>query len=143
MANPNQVTPSQEGLEVHATSKAKMLISILGADFAKSSDHPFFRKLAETALHAPDDASPEKLGNALQTLVERLADPDAPRTPKPEVKAPAPQTQQLPKIDPGEHPAIIASMLGSATADQKRLAMKSLPRQTARRVAVYLNELDR
>ena len=61
--------------ETDRSRKARMLVSLLGADFAKKSDHPFFRRLAETAAGETDgqgDSKGPDMSAALNGLLNAL-----------------------------------------------------------------------
>lgn len=130
--------------------RARMLVSLLGADFAKTSEHPFFKELAHTAVvPLPKKAEPPDMSKALSNLVRRLAEAKKAKeaaTPKPEVIAEEPEiaaeAEETPEILT-EHPALIAKHLVQLSSDHQLTALRKLRGPTARQVAAYLSEMKR
>lgn len=129
--------------------KARMLVSMLGADFAKTSKHPFFKDLAKTAVHPLDKStSPPDMSKALANLVRRLAEPKTPRrvASKGIVKPEAAQAEQSPATQKEadimtQHPALIAKHLIGLPTAQQLAALRKLRGPAARQVAAYISEL--
>ncbi|SFR33575.1 hypothetical protein [Litoreibacter janthinus] len=131
--------------------KARMLVSMLGADFAKTSRHPFFKDLARTAVRPLEkNVPPPDMSKALANLVRRLADPKLPRraesrtdasddrTPTPE---PSLSFQRREAEIMRQHPALIAKHLLALPAAEQLTALRKLRGPAARQVAAYLSEL--
>jgi hypothetical protein len=143
--------PPQDGLmpTPAQVKKARMLVSMLGADFAKTSTHPFFKELAQTAVRPLAKKSPPPdMSKALAKLVRRLADAnEAKRVLKPmEVKPieERPQAEDIQNRDPEiltQHPALIAKYLIGLPTGKQLDALRKLRGQTARQVAIYVAEL--
>lgn len=139
--------------ETQKVKKARMLVSMLGADFAKSSAHPFFRDLAQTAIRpvVGKKLSEPEMSRALEKLVKHLAEPRG-RAPKdrrgaqdislaqsePPEPAPSPETSFL-----KQHPVLIAKHLLTLPAQERISVLRSLPGRTARMVAAYSAELKK
>ncbi|WP_298258912.1 hypothetical protein [uncultured Litoreibacter sp.] len=135
--------------------KARMLVSMLGADFAKSSPHPFFRELAQTAIRPIDvKAPPPDMSKTLAKLVRRLADAEKGRVRSTPAKRTAPKLEKAKAVSPdatpqpmqdvsimAQHPALIAKHLVKLPTAQQLDALRKLRGQTARQVAIYLGEL--
>ena len=141
-----QPKPPASGQE----EKARMLISLLGADFAQNSAHPFFRHLSELALNENANTPAEgQMSVALSELIDAL------NTPKPTSAEPITQS---PKIEPehetsdephdlealqDQHPAIIAQTLVKLSNREKSALLLSLPGPIARRTALFAQELTK
>ena len=129
--------------------KARMLVSLLGADFAKTSPHPFFKELAQTAIRPLEiNSPPPAMSKTLAKLIRRLADAQKGR-----------EVARLPKIEDGnehaaenteqdlgagimkQHPALIAKHLVQLPTAQQLEALRKLRGPTARQVATYLGDL--
>ncbi|WP_154666812.1 hypothetical protein [Litoreibacter arenae] len=133
-------------------NKARMLVSMLGADFAKSSKHPFFKDLARKAV-CPVERTPasQDMSKALANLVSQLAKPQTHRSTARKISVPAPANAGTPTQSRAEqsdeimaqHPALIAKHLVKLTTPQQLDALRKLRGQTARQVAAYLAELKK
>ena len=131
--------------------KARMLVSMLGADFAKTSAHPFFKDLARTAIQPLDrKAAPPDMSKALATLVRRLAEPHRPRetlrNTKVQVSTASEKTAASATGEPdimAQHPALIAKHLIDLPTALQLDALRKLRGQTARQVAAYVAELKK
>lgn len=140
----SSATPSQ-------VKKARMLVSMLGADFAKTSAHPFFKDLARTAVRPLDKESvPPDMSKALANLVRRLAEPQRPAP----VRAAKDMAADcvMPSLDTSheqeadimaQHPALIAKHLIDLPTALQLDALRKLKGQTARQVAIYISELKK
>lgn len=134
--------------------KARMLVSMLGADFAKTSEHPFFQDLARTAVRPVEKKDPPPdMSKALANLVRKLAEP----------KIASEKSKNLPTrggVEPerevtkrGEeqpkaaniltqHPALIAKHLLELSKAERLSELRKLQGKTARQVATYITELN-
>ncbi|MEP3347219.1 MAG: hypothetical protein ABJN34_06760 [Litoreibacter sp.] len=132
-------------------TKARMLVSLLGADFAKTSTHPFFKELAHTAVKSVDvEPTTPDISQALAKLVRRLAEA---KKAKPRRSVPASagveasSDESLAQRNKPEimvqHPALIAKHLIALPTDQQLEALRKLRGQTARQVATYVAELKK
>jgi len=125
--------------------KARMLVSMLGADFAKGRDHPFFRDLAKTAIQPVPDKklSKPEMSRALEKLVKHLAEPRRapPQRPRPAAQPKLPEPPQDDVFK--QHPVLIAKHLATLSANERLSVMRSLPGRTARMVAAYSAELSK
>lgn len=134
--------------------KARMLVAMLGADFAKSSPHPFFKDLARTAVQPLDKkAPPPDLSRALANLVRKLAEPQI-RRPSSKIKDQKTLSVDVASDPPGDalvepkgdimaqHPALIAKHLLELSSAERLNALRHLPGKTARQVASYISELN-
>ncbi len=131
--------------------KARMLVSMLGADFAKTSAHPFFKDLARTAVQPLDrKAAPPDMSKALATLVRRLAEPHRPRETRRNIKVQESTVSVEPEASAigepdimAQHPALIAKHLIDLPTALQLDALRKLRGQTARQVAAYVAELKK
>ncbi|PTX57556.1 hypothetical protein C8N43_2226 [Litoreibacter ponti] len=146
---PEPQSSSATPVSPEQVKKARMLVSMLGADFAKSSKHPFFKDLARTAVQpSPEPMNAPDMSAALAKLVKTLADPRVAQRlrPKPspepearpEVTAPLPLDTDLPM----QHPVLIAKQMMGFPKPDRVAMMRRLPGPTARQVAAYLSELE-
>jgi len=143
--------PLQEGGDPPTPAqvkKARMLVSLLGADFAKTSPHPFFKELAQTAVRPLDiNTPPPDMSKTLAKLIRRLADAEKGREVTVKKIATEPeQTVEPPAQDTDvgimtQHPALIAKHLIHLPTAQQLEALRKLRGPTARQVATYLGEL--
>ncbi len=154
MHRPNETvsSPSINGVGAptpEQVKKARMLVSLLGADFAKTSAHPFFKELAQTAVRPLETRSlPPDMSKTLAKLVRRLADAQEERS----AYSP-PSVERIPESSRddsaqqrnadimAQHPALIAKHLIELPTAQQLEALRKLRGQTARQVATYLAEL--
>lgn len=146
-----------------AVARARMLVSLLGADFAKENKHPFFKRLAQTAVaKTDDDVASSDMSVALQKLVKTLAAAEqhakqhlspAPKAPpasavdKTEAPTPdtsMPQSHQEPAVTDisKQHPVLIAKHVIDMPSAQRVQFLRLLPGATARQVAGYVAELQ-
>ncbi|WP_394197616.1 hypothetical protein [Litoreibacter albidus] len=148
------VNPAPPTDEIHPTpaqvKKARMLVSMLGADFAKTSRHPFFRELAQTAVRPLEQAATvPDLSAALAKLVRRLGDAKAPQRPAERIEV-AHQAED--RHDPArrqdargdimaQHPALIAKHLVTLPTSAQLETLRKLRGPTARQVAAYVAEM--
>lgn len=148
-AVPDNAPTSAKEEDDRKIQKARMLVSMLGADFAKTSKHPFFRDLAETAIKPVPvtKLSKPEMSRALQKLVRHLADPK-PKTSPPEddpvVEDAGEETADMtPAMEDilKQHPVLIAKHLLTLPAQQRITVLRALPGRTARMVASYSAEL--
>ena len=138
----SSATPSQ-------VKKARMLVSMLGADFAKTSAHPFFKDLARTAVRPLDKESvPPDMSKALANLVRRLAEPQRLTTVRvandiaADCVTPSLDTSREQEADiMAQHPALIAKHLIDLPTAQRLDTLRKMKGRTARQVAIYISEL--
>ena len=152
-AEPLHATSNQDALSPTPAQvkKARMLVSMLGADFAKTSAHPFFKDLARTAVRPLDMKSePADMSKALANLVRRLADargPSAASTTKEVSGEPEPPQRDAPEKKEADimeqHPALIAKHLIALPTPLQLDALRWLRGPTARQVAAYVAELKK
>ncbi|RLJ41173.1 hypothetical protein BCF46_2961 [Litoreibacter meonggei] len=152
-AQPLPSTPQQNGASptFAQIKKARMLVSMLGADFAKTSAHPFFKDLARTAVRPlGQNSTPPDMSRALANLVRRLAEPQ--QTAATGMTRKAAERSALPQVDPpqekaadilAQHPALIAKHLIDLPTASQLEALRRLRGQTARQVAAYVAELKK
>ena len=133
-------------------AKAQMLVSMLGADFAKSNSHPFFRKLAETAVKPGQRKSldSDQMSAALRKLVANLEDPRRQPAQEPQVEpTPEPKAEVKPKkkmpVDTSDirlqHPALIAKHVNGLGKLDRQKFIQTLPGPTARLVVSFMGQL--
>ncbi len=153
-------TQPETGSDDEKTQKARMLISLLGADFTRSATHPFFRRLSQTAIGKStdlDSGSQTDVSGALSELLRALNETE-PKTPQKPVAAPAAPKSQIVTKHPArpspvpvdevtpdplhnQHPAIIARELKSMPQHEKTKFIKTLSGRLARQVALYSKEM--
>lgn len=149
-APPEETESVPEDKTDRKVRKARMLVSMLGADFAKSSKHPFFRDLAQTAIKpiSDDRLSKPEMSRALEKLVRHLADPKSPRRIKPRAEVVEPENVEI--AEPvrmanedvlKQHPVLIAKHLLTLSPQARIDVLRALPGRTARMVASYSAEL--
>ena len=156
MPHPAEPLPETPQRDVASPSpaqvkKARMLVSLLGADFAKTSAHPFFKDLARTAVRPLEQSSaPPDMSKALANLVRRLAEPQrlaAVRVRPGVVERPALPQREQPQEKAADimaqHPALIAKHLIDLPTASQLEALRRLRGQTARQVAAYVAELKK
>lgn len=154
------VPPKTSQTEDERTQKARMLISLLGADFTRSATHPFFRRLSQTAIGKATEtqnAEPTDVSGALADLLTALKSTDNTQSKRPAQRAPTqtvaikkpPERPKIPQKptalrEPleGQHPAIIARELQSMQQAQKTAFIKGLSGRLARQVTLYSKELQ-
>lgn len=154
MSNPQERQPLEPPPDgASQVRKARMLVSMLGADFAKSSKHPFFKDLAQTAIKPTPDKrlSEPEMSRALEKLMLHLADPKRPAPVRPSVTQDTPKAPDQPATLEDtpttdflkQHPALIAKHLLGLPAQERISVLRSLPGRTARLVAAYSAELKK
>lgn len=141
--------------ELETAKKARMLITILGPDFTRKSSHPFFRNLSETASKPilTDDASTD-ISGALQNLMTRLSrhqsktaqsqehlETKTHNRKEIELSVARLRTEGF-VIENNQHPAMLAKELLSKPSTERTRIIKTLSRPVARRVVIYMRELD-
>jgi hypothetical protein len=123
--------------------KARMLITILGNDFTRKSQHPFFRSLTEAAAEpaVPRTDQPD-ISRALKNLMSHLSSQDAGGGLTAE--APSKATIFSPEnyVSAGQHPALIASTLSKLDGTKRRAVLRKLSGPLACRVLVYMREIE-
>ncbi len=141
------------------SNKAHMLVAMLGQEFTKSADHPFFAKL-NSIVATPDPKSAPVPKGALERLLASL--PTDPGGAKKTARKDPVGTQQksntsnlsdLSRADAmiknlcDQHPAVIAHYLVNNAPSVRMEVINSLKGQTARQAAVYftrfLSRLDK
>lgn len=159
---PPKARSPQEATLDDKTKKARMLISLLGADFARSSNHPFFKRLSQTAIGTTTGVGEPNadMSGALADLLDALGKTEA--RPKPQKRPAAPQATPRPKArreaparaaavartpepeDPihNQHPAIIASKLQTMPQAEKTKILRALSGRVARQVTIYAREIE-
>lgn len=138
-----------------SSRRARALITMLGADFAKTSRHPFFHRLVDLAVQAPAKDVPTDdpgLSASLQALVDRLGKPLPPDTsetvrqasdPKPPLDA-CQQTSSTLVGDQtlqDQHPAVIARAAKTLAPKDQAALLRNLSGATARQVLSILTRM--
>lgn len=149
-----------------ATQRARMLVTLLGPEFAKNSDHPFFTRLIDLA--AASDSShgapvdPSRLSASLSALVARLDTTssvdqesastdhhneqtetpalDVTQKSEPERQHSVPETE-LPQDLVFQHPAVIAVTAKNIGAEQRKKLLDDLPPLVANQVTTLVERL--
>lgn len=159
--SPNNLSVSPE----FSSRRAKMLITMLGADFTKTARHPFFDRLIDLATsdtnreHDPK-LNDQGLSTALQALIARLEAAEDPLTTpsnrrdirvgetadqsaEHEATNKAKDSAQT-TIDAlrDQHPVVIANTAKNLTSKQKAVLLRALPGNLARHVFSILQNLE-
>lgn len=160
MTRPTSGAKPNLPLEAQSSQRARMLVTLLGPEFAKQADHPFFERLVDlAATDQPADKPSTKdqsLSKSLKILVDRL-ERSSDQKPQSELPTPVPsdapaQDAQAPQkaADPkalemamsslsDQHPAVIAATAKSLGSKDRARLLRSLPGATARQVLALLN----
>ncbi len=128
------------------TNKAHMLVAMLGHEFTKSADHPFFAKLS-SIVAAPDPESTPVPKGALDRLLAALpAGSESAKSSSPteqlssnsnEADRAKQRMSTTLKNLGDQHPAVIAHYLVNNAASVRMEVISSLEGSTARQAAVY------
>ena len=147
----------KENMKIDRVKKSRMLVALLGADFTKQTDHPFFRHLSETATKESETAAaPSEISQSLRKLLAALESTSPPNSsqrqvetsapnpidaPKPHQPKPTLRDRILPSSD--EHPAVIAKELREFPRREQSAMIRNLPGPVARQVSLFLWELSK
>ncbi len=137
-----------------ATSRAQMLVTLLGPDFTKSAKHPFFRRLAEQASSCPSagstrdiSANSGQLSETLRSLIAHLEKTDSKAIKaadthdqsKEALKVGQPTDEQRHEIE-CQHPVLISQSLTALSSVERTTLIRKLPASTARQVLALMSE---